>query len=92
MLIQDEANNRATHFSSHKNFDFVESFNRLNQREFFTNGDYERVGGVKDELDSDFKQSECDVNSAFSDIDEEFQKLKCNVKKTRAFSKRKSLQ
>ena len=27
MLIHDEANSRATHFLSHKNFDIVKSFN-----------------------------------------------------------------
>ena len=54
MLIQDESNQRTTHFSSHKDFDFVQCFNDLNQREFFSNSDYERVGGARDELDSVF--------------------------------------
>ena len=89
MLIQDDANNRATHFLSHKNFDLVQSFNEFNHREFFTNGDYERVGGVKEELDSDFKLSELDADSANSDIDEEFQKLKDNANKIRSFSRKR---
>ena len=69
----------------------MQSFNQLNQREFFSNGDYERVGGVKEELDSDFKLSEWDADSNFSDIDEEIPKQKGKAKKIRIF-KRKGLE
>lgn len=52
MLIQDDDNQRATHFLSHKSFNFMETFNDMNHREFYTNGDYEKVGGNLEELDS----------------------------------------
>ena len=52
MLIQDQFNQRSTHFLSHKDFDILKAFNSLNHREFFTNSDYEKVGGNRDELDS----------------------------------------
>ena len=39
---------------SHGNMDLIGIFNEVNQREFFSNKDYERVGGNKDEIDSEF--------------------------------------
>ena len=57
-LIQDEASCKTIHFSSHKDFDFVKVFNDENQREFYSISDYERVGGNKDEVDSQFNASD----------------------------------
>ena len=72
MILQDDANKRTTHFASDKNFDFIKCFNQKNQREFFTNCDYEKVGGANDELDSNYRMCDSDVNDDFSDVDEEF--------------------
>ena len=92
MLLQDDANQRTTHFSSHKDFNFVECFNDLNQREFFTNCDYEKVGGVNDELDSNYKMSQNGSVAALSDADDEYRELQDNIKKAKIFSiKRTSL-
>ena len=92
MLLQDDSNKRSTHFSSHKDFDFVQCFNQLNQREFYTNRDYERVGGTIEELDSDYRLTESELSADFAEIDEEFQKLQNNMKQIKIFSiKRKDL-
>ena len=57
MLIQEEENERVTHFTSHKDLDPIQIFNGLNQREFYCNADYERVGGNKHEIDSDLQNN-----------------------------------
>ena len=70
MLIQDEENKRTTHFSSHKDFDLLPIFNQLNQREFFSNCDYERVGGKIAELDSEYKLSDASQSQpAYSEVE-----------------------
>ena len=60
MLIKDVANQRVTHFMSHKDLDIVEIFNEPSQREFYSNNSYERVGGNKDEIDSDLQINDND--------------------------------
>lgn len=60
LYIQDQASNRVTHYASHPEHDLVSLFNQKNQREFYTNKDYERVGGIKDEIDSEFQSGEED--------------------------------
>ena len=73
-LIHDESSKRTTHFSSHKDFDMFPVFNELNFREFFSNGDYKRVGGIKEELDSQYNLSDSGVLSqaAYSETEEQF--------------------
>lgn len=57
-LIEDQSNQRVTHFVSHKDYNFVDTFNKQCMREFFSNCDYEKVGGVGDDLDSNYKISD----------------------------------
>ena len=54
MLVVDESNKRVTHFMSHKDMQILPIFNTKLKRDFFSNSDYERVGGAKDEIDSDW--------------------------------------
>ena len=54
MLVVDESKKRVTHFMSHKNMEILSIFNTKLKRDFFSNSDYERVGGAKDEIDSDW--------------------------------------
>ena len=44
-----------THYLSHKDIDLIQMFNHLYKRDFFSNTDYERVGGQKDDVDSDYQ-------------------------------------
>ena len=53
----------------------MECFNDLNQREFFSNSDYEKVGGINDELDSNYKISQNGSVAALSDADDEYREL-----------------
>ena len=54
ILIQDESKQRVTHFLSHKDIDFVQMFNQKFKRDFYSNNHYERVGGIIDEMDSEW--------------------------------------
>ena len=92
MLIQDDENQRTTHFLSHQDFNFVNVFNEMNQREFYSNRDYERVGGIKEELDSDFQLSDGETVHDFQEIDEDYLRMQSNLKQVKIFStKRKEL-
>ena len=51
LFIYDKNQRRVIHYSSDQNQDFMELFNVTNQREFYTNYDYERVGGRKTDVD-----------------------------------------
>ena len=91
MLIQDESNQRSTHFVSHKDFDIIDAFNSLSHREFFTNSDYEKVGGNRDELDSQFKLSDTEsLNSVRSIIDERTKAIQLQTQDIKIFSKKRN--
>ena len=61
---------------SQKNINIMDLFNKKHQREFFTNSDYEKVGGIPDDLDSQFKVSEKKSKlSSMSECVEDFQKV-----------------
>ena len=51
MYIYDKNQRRVIHYASDANQDIMEIFNEPNQREFFTNMDYEKVGGRKTDVD-----------------------------------------
>ena len=68
-LIQDESNQRVTHFASHKDFNIIDTFNKQCMREFFSNSDYDKVGGVGDDLDSDHKILEAHSEQNWLDDD-----------------------
>ena len=53
MLMEDSENQRVTHFMSHKDLDILKMYNEPNQREFYFNNSYVRVGGNKHEIDTD---------------------------------------
>ena len=65
-----------THYSSHKDLDPIEIFNGLNQRDFYCNADYERVGGIKQDIDSDLQQNSDKLIRIQCDDEPEFQRLK----------------
>ena len=48
LFIYDKSQNRVIHYASDPNFNFTEIFNVENQREFYSNDDYDRVGGKKE--------------------------------------------
>lgn len=53
VFIYDKNQKRVIHYASNASQDFFEIFNEKNQREFYSNEDYERVGGRKiDDNDS----------------------------------------
>ena len=95
MLIEEQDIKRVTHYASHKDMDPLKVFNDLNQRDFFCNADYEKMGGNKGEIDE-----ECILNSEqsiriLSDDAQEMRELKQaildkNIKKYSA--KRQNLQ
>ena len=45
ILIQDNSKNKVIHFASDPNYNIVEYFNQNQKREFFSNKDYEKLGG-----------------------------------------------
>lgn len=51
LFIHDHNEERVVHFASDPTADFLDLFNRQNQREYFSNRDYFRVGGRKDDVD-----------------------------------------
>ena len=51
LVMLDEEGQRATHFSTDTHFNILDVFNTPYHREFFTNTDFEKVGGQLDELD-----------------------------------------
>ena len=48
LYIFDKSQNRVIHYASDPNFDLLDIFNSENQREFYSNEDYDRVGGKKE--------------------------------------------
>lgn len=54
VLIHDESKQCVTHFMSHRDMDLLQIFNTPLKRDFYSNCNYERMGGIRDELDSDF--------------------------------------
>lgn len=57
MYVYDKTQNRVTHYASNEDFDMLALFNNKAQREFFSNFDYDRVGGSSSEIDSKYVQS-----------------------------------
>ena len=51
LFIYDPKEQRVVHFASDPTTDFLELFNQPSQREYFSNRDYFRVGGRKDDID-----------------------------------------
>ena len=52
-FIYDESQKRVIHFASDPALDLMDIFNKENQREYYTNDDYGRVGGkVTDDVGS----------------------------------------
>ena len=48
LFIYDENRKRVMHYASDETFDFYKIFNDKLEREFLTNDDYIRVGGLED--------------------------------------------
>ena len=57
------------HFASHPNVNIVDMFNKKNQREFYSNADYDRVGGNKEEMDSDFCDEDIDEQQRMANME-----------------------
>ena len=53
LFIYDENKKRVMHYASDESFDFLKIFNQKLEREFLTNDDYIRVGGLEDCDESD---------------------------------------
>ena len=51
VFMYDKKQKRAIHFASDPEQDLMEMFNEENQREYYTNRDYIRVGGRKGDID-----------------------------------------
>ena len=69
-FIYDKKHGRVTHYASNENFDMLELFNNKCQREFFTNFDYNRLGGAYAEIDSKYAPANPSLEiEAFSDED-----------------------
>ena len=63
LFIYDTSQNRVVHYASNPDDDFFALFNEKRHREFFTNQDYIKVGGRReefDELEDDSEPSEHD--------------------------------
>ena len=54
LFMYDPNQKRVTHFASHSDLDIVDLFNQRNQREFYSNMDYQKVGGNIKDMDSEF--------------------------------------
>ena len=57
VFIYDKNQRRVIHYASDPSQDLLEIFNTENQREYYSNRDYQRVGGRKNDIDG---LSECD--------------------------------
>ena len=66
MLMDDHLAGRATHYLSHKDFNLLDQFNSLRQRQFYTNADYEKVGGLEGDIDSVFDEDNEQISSSLS--------------------------
>jgi hypothetical protein len=77
MFMYDEANQKVTHFASHKDCNLSDLFTTPSHREFFSNNDYHHFGGNIDDMDSEFVDVP-PVSPAFHDeaISENTQDLK----------------
>lgn len=51
VFIYDKNQRRVIHYASDASQDLLEIFNEENQREYYTNRDYQRVGGRKSDVD-----------------------------------------
>jgi len=51
MYIYDKSQKRVIHFASDPSQNILEIFNTENQREYYSNNDYARVGGKRTEVD-----------------------------------------
>lgn len=74
MFMYDPSQRRVTHFASHEDQDLLDLFNMGNQREFYSNRDYQRVGGSVSDLDSQYVMDQLSSPHAidqtkFSDFD-----------------------
>jgi hypothetical protein len=50
LFIYDAKSDRVIHYASDPNLDLTDLFNKKAQREYYTNGDYLRVGGKSADL------------------------------------------
>ena len=57
VFMYDHEDNRVVHYASDAQQDFFALFNKQSQREYYSNRDYIRVGGKKDEYDLSESQS-----------------------------------
>ena len=60
-FIYDESQQRVIHFASDPSLNIMDIFNKENQREYYTNSDYGRVGGKAND----------DANSCADEMDQE---------------------
>lgn len=60
-FIYDESQQRVIHFASDPSLNILDIFNKENQREYYTNSDYGRVGGKAND----------DVNSCADELEHE---------------------
>lgn len=90
LLIYDKNQQRVIHYASDQNLDIMELFNSENQREYYSNKDYHRVGGQKNQI---FNHKE-DKSSVTSVSDEEFKQnanfMKEDDKKSKIFSRKRT--
>ena len=89
MLIDDHLAGRSTHYLSHKDFNIVDQFNSLSQREFYTNKDYEKVGGLEGEINSVYDENNEHVTSSLSSACQRFQKVEAGYRRSKIFSKKR---
>lgn len=50
------------HYASQENEDLIEIFNQKNHREYFSNKDYVKVGGIINDIDSSILEGDTDSN------------------------------
>ena len=53
LFIYDHHEERVVHYASDPTTDLIDLFNRQSQREYFSNRDYFRVGGRRDDVDQE---------------------------------------
>lgn len=61
--IYDPGQQRVIHFASDPSLNLLDIFNKENQREYYTNSDYGRVGGKVSEVETDGEEKFEDIAS-----------------------------
>ena len=56
LFVYDSKSDRVIHYASDPNLDLMDLFNKKAQREYYTNGDYLRVGGKSADLNPALRQ------------------------------------